>query len=104
MGDWLNVNGEAIYATTTWENSDEAKMENVFYTKKGDDLYVICTSFPEKPFTIKGLQSTKVSMLGYDGKVVAKSRGGNVTITPPSVTPADNPCNYAWVFKVEDGI
>ncbi len=104
MGDWLNVNGEAIYATTTWENSDDAKIENVYYTKKGNDLYVICTSFPEKPITIKGVKSTKVSMLGYDGKVVAKSKGENVTITPPSVTPADNPCDYAWVFKVENGI
>jgi alpha-L-fucosidase len=101
MGDWLRVNGEAIYGTTIWEKADEAKQENVFYTKKGDDLFVIFTKFPEKPVTIKGVKSGKVTMLGFEGKVSSKITGSGLTITPPVVTPANNPCNYAWVFRVE---
>ena len=101
MGDWLKVNGEAIYGTTIWDKADQAKQGNVFYTKKGNDLYVICTKFPEKPITVKGVQSAKVSMLGFNGKVNAKSNNAGLSIPPPAVTPASNPCNYAWVFKVE---
>lgn len=101
MGDWLKVNGEAIYKTTLWEKADEAKQDNVFYTKKGNDLFVICTKFPEKPVAVNGIKSGKVSMLGFDGKVSAKSTGTGLTISPPAITPANNPCDYAWVFKVE---
>jgi alpha-L-fucosidase len=101
MGDWLKVNGEAIYETTLWEKADEAKQDDVFYTKKGNDLFVICTKFPEKPVTIHGVKSGTVSMLGFGGKVSSKSSGKGLTISPPAITPANNPCDFAWVFKVE---
>ncbi len=101
MGDWLRVNGAAIYGTTVWEKAENAKQESVFYTKKGNDLFVICTKFPTKPIKVQGVTSGKASMLGYEGKVTAKSGGNVLTITPPVITPADNPCNYAWVFKIE---
>ncbi|NJN28400.1 MAG: alpha-L-fucosidase [Cyclobacteriaceae bacterium] len=101
IGDWLRVNGEAIYETTLWPKADAASQPNVSYTQKGDDLYVICTKFPGKDFSVKGVNSAKVSMLGFDGKVMSKRGSQGLIITPPSVTPATNPCNYAWVFKLE---
>ncbi len=100
MGDWLRVNGDAIYGTTIWDKADAAKQPDVFYTKKGNDLYVICTKFPTKPVVVNGVKTGSVTLLGFDGKVSAKSSGGTLSITPPEVTPATNPCNYAWVFKV----
>ncbi|MDZ7604756.1 MAG: alpha-L-fucosidase [Cyclobacteriaceae bacterium] len=104
MGDWLSVNGDAIYGTTVWDKADAAKQPDVFYTKKGNDLYVICTKFPTKPVIVNGVSKGQVSMLGFGGKVSAKSSGGKLSITPPSVTPATNPCDYAWVFKVEGAL
>ena len=80
---------------------DAAKQPDVFYTQKGDDVYVICTKFPGKAISIKGVKSAQVSMLGFDGKVSAKGGSNGLTITPPAITPANNPCNYAWVFKLE---
>lgn len=100
MGDWLRVNGDAIYGTTIWDKADAAKQPDVFYTKKGNDLYVICTKFPTKPVVVKGVKPAAVTLLGYTGKVSAKTSGGSLSIAPPAVTPATNPCNYAWVFKV----
>jgi alpha-L-fucosidase len=105
MGEWINVNGDAIYGTRKWEGAANNKnLEKVYFTLKGNDLYVICTEFPEKPITIVGPGKGKVSMLGYNGPVKTKTGGGKITITPPVITPANNPCNHAWVFKIENAI
>jgi len=103
IGDWLRVNGEAIYETTTWEKAEAAIQKDVFYTKKDSDLYVICTQYPEELITVNSVKSSKVSMLGYEGKVKAKTSGKGLTISPPAITPDKNPCDHAWVFKIEGG-
>ncbi len=50
------------------------------------------------------MNNAKVSMLGFDGTVNAKSSGNGLIITPPLVTPATNPCNFAWVFQLENAL
>jgi alpha-L-fucosidase len=105
IGEWIGVNGDAIYGTRKWEGAANNKnLEKVYFTRKGNDLYVICTKFPEKPITIVGPGNGKVTMLGYNGTVKTKTGGGKITITPPVITPANNPCNHAWVFKIESAI
>ena len=41
-------------------------------------------------------------MLGYDGKIKTKKSGEKLTISIPALTPANNPCDYAWVYKLEN--
>lgn len=106
MGAWLDVNGEAIYGTRKWEGAAQNKnLEHISFTRKGNDLYVLCTRFPETPITVAGItRAPKVSMLGYSGAVKARSGGGRVTITAPALSPESNPCDHAWVFKLENAL
>ena len=104
MGDWLKVNGEAIYGTSAWkERPENIKEQNVFYTVKGNDLYVICTKWPEGPVTVDGVKKVgNVSLLGSALPVKHAVRGGKLSIRPPAVNPGNMPCDHAWVFKVEN--
>jgi len=106
MGRWLEVNGEAIYGTRKWDGAAANKhLEDVYFTRKGNDLFVICTRFPDMPVVVEGVRRNgRVSMLGYPGSVRARTGSGRVTIAVPSITPANDPSGYAWVFRVEGAL
>ncbi len=103
IGAWLDINGEAIYETRKWEEAKNNSSETVFFTKKGNDLFVLCTKFPEKSIVINGVsKSGIVKILGFEGNVKIKKSGSKLTISIPVITPAKNPSPFAWVFKIEN--
>lgn len=106
MGDWLKVNGEAIYET---RKRDEAlvvtPITTTYFTQKGKDLYVMVTAWHDQPIVVEGIKAAdEVSMLGYIGKVKFTVSKNKLIITPPRITPANNPCQYAWVFKLKNSL
>jgi len=104
IGEWLKVNGDAIYGTTAWQNRPQDTInKDVSYTVKGNDLYVICTKWPEKPIIIPGIKKAgKVTMLGSQSTVKKSISNNRLSINPPQLNPNNIPSKYAWVFKVAD--
>jgi len=102
IGDWLAVNGEAIYDTRKWDGAPAVtKDTKVYFTRKGNDLYVLCTEWPTQPITVSGISKAgRTSMLGYKGAVSASASGKTVRINMPALTPGTIPCQHAWVVKL----
>jgi len=104
MGRWLKINGDAIYGTRYWKQSEQ-KTENLHlvFTTKGKILYAIQLSKPTLPFTITGTAGWKadqiesVRLLGSAAKVIWTMTPQGVKITPPQ---ALGDSFYAWSFEI----
>ncbi len=104
IGDWLKVNGEAIYGTRKWAKAPAVTPQTVnYFTTKGKDLYLIVTKWQDKPIVIDGISKAEsVTLLGYNGKVKFSVSGSKITIKPPVINPSNNPCQYAWCFRLKN--
>jgi len=109
IGNWLKVNGEAIYGTRAFVTGNKGTEINpeagnsLFFTKKGKDLYILCTEWPEKNIVLKGLGSSagvKAEMLGSDARIAMKAQGGSITIVPPRLSPDDY--QPAYLFRLSN--
>lgn len=102
IGRWLDVNGEAIYATTRWASApkDFAK-RRIYFTEKGNAVYMVVFPNGEDVVKIPGLTQAKgVSMLGTDAKIGWKVADGGLEIELPRFLPGESPVEFAPVFKI----
>lgn len=123
LGDWLRLNGEAIYGTKPRKPSHEGPMVEslnprldvkwhwtetrlrpmVHYTQKGSVVYAICLAWPGKTLRLElpiPKPQTEVHLLGHSTPLRWKAGEQGLVIELPQLGPLELPCRGAWVFKL----
>jgi alpha-L-fucosidase len=123
IGDWLRVNGEAIYDSRPWKVYGEGPTrpaagmfsesqratytgQDIRFTTKGaNTLYALCLDWPGKDLTIHSLGANvrlfpgaieDVQLLGASAPLKWVREAGGLRVT----LPARKPCKHAFAFKI----
>ncbi|MCC6443635.1 MAG: alpha-L-fucosidase [Armatimonadetes bacterium] len=123
IGQWLRVNGEAVYEARPWKiygegpteitagSFGEAKSQpftarDIRFTARDGFLYAICLDWPGEAVTVGSLAASSgllegsirnVSLLGSRARLEWEQSPEGLKIRVPS----EKPCDHAFVFKIE---
>lgn len=102
MGDWININGEAIYGTRMYKVFGEG--ENIRYTRSKDEktIYVFLFDIPSNTIELEQLPvqtGMKIEQLGTGKKIAFKNINGKTQLKLP--TSLKKSGEHVWVLKVQ---
>jgi len=121
LGQWLRVNGEAIYDTVPWNTYGEGPTQmrhvgafsdtkekltysarDIRFTVRGNILYAMTFGWPEKEFLIESTRGLypgevrSVELLGVDGELPWQLTAAGLKIERPE----QRPCEHVYAFKI----
>lgn len=104
VGDWLRVNGEAIYNTRPRPVFQDG--HDIWFTssKDGATVYAISLKWPDRSFTVRSVRprpGSAVQMLGVPTPLKWEQQGEMIVVEIPSELAEHRPCKQAYVFKFE---
>jgi alpha-L-fucosidase len=121
VGAWMETNGEAIYGTSPWKVfRDEPPLKDeagkaparspgspvdIRFTAKGNSLYAICLTWPEKEVLVRALRAgevpgktiASVRLLGSPDEVKWRRTADGLALPVPQ----GKPCCYACVYRID---
>lgn len=123
LGDWLGVNGEAIYGSHAHAVTHEGRLVPtrysyldgelrwsvrtetplVHYTANNNAVYAICMAWPKDEFVLRHVRptpDTTVHLLGFNQPLNWSSHGDGMSIEVPALTVDEVPCRAAYVFRL----
>lgn len=78
-------------------------VKEVFFTRKGNDLYAILPKLPEGKFLLKDIQvqnNTDISLLGFAKSIKWKKVKGDIELQFPVISRQELPVQYAYTLKL----
>ncbi|KAL1776575.1 tissue alpha-L-fucosidase [Sigmodon hispidus] len=105
VGKWLQINGEAIYASKPWRVQSEKNETVVWYTTKDSAVYATFLYWPENGIiNLKSPQTTsatKITMLGITGELTwTLDPQEGLLISLPQLPPTALTVDFAWTLKL----
>ncbi|KOC67449.1 Alpha-L-fucosidase [Habropoda laboriosa] len=104
MGDWLEINGEAIYSTKPWIAQNDTLTNNVWYTqhKNKKQIYAIILEWPNDGIlhlgSFRATTGTQISLLGSELLLEWTQNGKKLTVNLQAEFHKGQP---AWVLKMK---
>jgi alpha-L-fucosidase len=105
MGEWMRVNGEAVYGSRLWDHYKDG--ERVRYTHpEGPYVYAISLGWPGEELVLTRVQpaeGSEVVLLGSSAEIPWSTANDSTTLhVPASLQPErSRPGKYAYAFRIE---
>lgn len=102
VGEWMKVNGEAIYSTRMYTVFKDGESVRFTQSKDGKTRYIFLFDFPEDKLLLTKMafpNKAKLQLLGSAGKVSWKQKGSAVEISIPAALKKVS--SHVWVLKMQ---